>query len=140
MPAVPSVNKWLANDTQYQATTNALAKALKDYKTRMNQQLGQYDTEYNQNVSTLGTSRQAALTDTENDYAGRGILRSGVYANTTSNLMSDYNARQNRLDTGRANFRADMTSAEQDFKSEQNLANQNARQNAINRRAARYGI
>lgn len=138
--AVPSVSKWLANDTQYQATTNALNKALADYRTRMNQQLGQYDTEYNQNVSTLGTSRQAALTDTENDYASRGVLRSGVYANTTSNLMSDYNARQNRLDTGRANFRADMNAARQDFSSEQSLALQNARQNAINRRAARYGI
>lgn len=140
MAKVPGVKKWLANDTQYQATTNALQKALADYRARRLQQLGQYNTEYNQNVGNLNTSRSAALKDTENDFAGRGIIRSGMYGTSVADLQSDYNTRQNALDTGRANFRADSLAAQRDFEQEQLLAKQNARQNAINRRAARFGL
>lgn len=136
----PTVKKWLANDTTYQATINALNKALADYKARMNQQRGQYDTEYNMNLGNLNTSRRAAVDDQQNDFASRGVLRSGVYAKSLGELSSDYDARRNALDTGRANYRADLSSALRDFQTEQALAKQNARQNAINRRAARYGI
>ena len=138
--STPSVNQWLAGDTTYSATINALNKALADYRTRMLKQQGQYNTEYNMNTGNLATSRQAAVQDTENDFASRGVLRSGVYGKSQAALASDYNARQNALDVGKANFTADLTDAQIDFTAEQSLAKQQARQNAINRRAARYGI
>lgn len=137
---MPSLDKWLANDTSYKSTVTALQKALADYRARMNQQLGQYDTEYNQNVGNLTTSRRAAQNDSNNDFAGRGLMRSSMYANNMSDLASDYNARQNSLDTGRANFRADTRNAYDDFQTERNLALEQARKNAIQRRAAQYGI
>lgn len=140
MAKAPSVTKWLAGDTTYLATKSALEKALKDYKARMAQQRGQYDTEYNMNLGNLNTSRRAAVGDQQNDFASRGVLHSGVYAKSLGELQSDYDARQNALTTGRANYRADLASALKDFQTEQGLALQNARQNAINRRAAKYGI
>lgn len=138
--SVPSLDKWLANDTVYKSTINALNKALADYKARRTQQLGQYDTEYNMNLGNLNTSRSAARTDSNNDFAGRGLMRSSMYANNMADLESDYNARQNALSTGRANYRADSQNAYNDFVTERNLAVEQARKNAINRRAAQYGI
>lgn len=138
--ATPSVNQWLAGDTTYQATINALNKALTDYRTRMTQQQGQYNTEYNMNTGNLATSRRAALADQENDFASRGILRSGVFGKSNAELQSDYNTRQNALDVGKSNYVADLEAARADFTAEQALAKQQARQNAINRRAAKYGI
>ena len=134
------LNQWLANDTTYKSTLTALQKALADYRARMNQQLGQYDTEYNMNVGNLNTSRRAATNDMSNDFAGRGLMRSSMYANNQADLRSDYNARQNQLDVGRANFQADTRNAYDDFQSERDLAMEQARKNAIQRRSAQFGI
>lgn len=139
-PAPPSVDEWLAGDTAYLSTTDALQKALADYQARMNQQKGQYQTEYDTNLSNLGTSREAALADLTDDFAARGLMNSGLFLNSHSELQSDYDARQAALEQGRASFLADLDAAFADFQSEQDLTTTKAKQDALARRAAKYGL
>lgn len=139
-PAPPTVEQWLAGDTGYLSTTDAIQKALADYQARMNQQKGQYETEYNTNLGNLNTSREAAIADLTDDFAARGLMNSGLFANSRSELMSDYDARQAALEQGKSNFLADLEAALADFTSEQELIKTKAKQDAINRRAQKYGI
>jgi len=106
----------------------------------MNQQKGQYQTEYDTNLANLNQSREAAIADLTDDFAARGLMNSGLFANSRSELMSDYDARQAALEQGRSNFLADLEAAFADFTSEQELIKTKAKQDAINRRAQRYGI
>lgn len=139
-PAPPALNQFLAGDTAFQSTGDAIAKARADYIARMNQEKGQYNTEYGTNLDNLNQSRETALSDLENDFAGRGLINSGLYGNATSELMSDYDARQAALEQGKSNFLADLQSAFQDFRGEQRLTKTKAKQDAINRRAQKYGL
>lgn len=139
-PKVPTIEEWLAGDTTYKSTQDSLSKALADYLAEKNRQTGLYNTEYDTNVANLTTSRQAATTDLENDYASRGMLTSGTYADALSQLSGDYDERQNTLTRGKSNFLADLETALADFKAEQELATTNARQNALNRRIAQFGL
>lgn len=139
-PKPPSIEDWLAGDTTWLSTQDAMKKALADYQAEMERNKAQYQTEYDMNVSNLGQSRETALTDLENDYAGRGLLNSGLYADSTSQLMSDYDARQAALESGRSNFLADVLAQFQNFQSEQELARTSAKQDAINRRAQKFGL
>lgn len=139
-PAPPSVDEWLAGDTAYLSTTDALQKALADYQARMNQQKGQYQTEFDTNLGNLNTSREAAIADLTDDFAARGLMNSGLFANSRAELMSDYDARQAALEQGRSNFLADLEAAFADFQSEQELTKTKARQDALARRAQRYGL
>lgn len=139
-PKPPSIEEWLAGDTTWMSSQDAMQKALADYQAEMERNKAQYQTEFDMNVANLGQSRESALTDLENDYAGRGLINSGLYADSTSELMSDYDARQAALESGRSNFLADILSQFQNFQSEQDLARTSARQDAINRRAQKFGL
>lgn len=138
--APPSLESFLAGDTAWMSQQDQFAKALKDYETEMNRQKSVYETDYNASLDDLGVSKEAALGDLEGDFAGRGLLNSGLYADSMAQLEADYLARQTGLETGRSNFLSELTSAFTDFQSEQELATQRARQEAANRRAAKYGL
>lgn len=139
-PKPPSIDEWLAGDTTFQDQESAIKKALADYEADMNRQKGQYNTEFETNLGNIQTSQDAAQNDMLNDFASRGMLNSGVYANSLSELLADYNQRRSQLETGRSNWLADLAGAFQNFQSEQELVGQRARQDAINRRAAQFGL
>lgn len=139
-PKVPSLEEFLAGDTTWMDQQSQFEKALKDYETEMARQKGVYETDYNASLDNLGVSKEAALGDLEGDFAGRGLLNSGLYADSMAQMEADYLARQTGLETGRSNFLSELTSAFTDFQSEQELATQRARQEAANRRAAKYGV
>lgn len=139
-PAPPSIDQWLKSDSSYITQQSALSRALTDYIAQMNSQKAQYQGQYDLNLKDLGTQRETGFNDLENDYASRGLLKSGVYGQAYADLEKDFNARQAALDTARTNFLANLTTGQKNFQTEQQLTAEKAKQEAVARRAAKYNL
>lgn len=139
-PAPPSLDAFSAKDSTYQNQLAALKKALADYSAQQGQAKTQYLTGYAGDLDSLKTNRTQGLQNLEDDYASRGLLQSGLYANSLSNLNTDFDKRQAALDQARAAFLAQQSNDFTNFQSEQQLTQQQALQAAAARRAAQYGL
>lgn len=135
----PSIEAFLGSDASYQAQVAALNKALADYQAQMGTQQNQYNTNYASNIAQLGQDRTVGLADQQNDYTGRGLLHSGLYGKAAGDLNTQFDTRQSDLARARADFLANLGLDFNNFRSEQNLTQQKAKQDAIARRAAQYG-
>jgi hypothetical protein len=135
-----SINDWLNQDTTYQAQAAALAKALTDYRAQMGQQQNQYSTDYATRVNDLNINRGRSIEDQQNDFASRGQYFAGTYGKGYSDLVGDFARRQSDMDTARANFLANLSTNLNNFQDQQGVDMTSARQQAIERRAARYGV
>lgn len=130
-----AIQKYLTNDTTYQAQVAAINKALADYSANSQQSINQYNTSYGQNLYDLGVERNRSAIDQQGDFAGRGMLRSGGYAVADSERRNMYASRQSTLDMNKGAFIQNTESDLANFRSSQGLASQQAKQDAINRRA-----
>ena len=141
-PAPPpmSVEDWLAQDTTWKSQQDQFNKAWSDYQAQALQSENQYRTGYTADVNKLKTARTQAGQELESDFASRALLGSGIYAKAYTDYVNDYDARQKALDTGLSDFLANLTSQKQNYKSEQDLSLEKAKQDAINRRAASLGL
>lgn len=139
-PGPPSIDQFLAGDATYKSQADALAKALADYQNQGKLQTDQYTGTYDQNARQLKLDQKDAETNINDDYASRGLLNSGVFAKAFSDLQNQYADKQKSLDTDKANFLANLASATSNFQSDQQLQLEKAKQDAINRRAAQYGV
>lgn len=139
-PKPPTLADFLKTDSTFSMQQSALEKAKADYLAQQNKTKTQYETSYTGDLSTLGENRTAALADLENDYAGRGLLQSGLYADSLATTNNDWNKRQSALEQARAAFLSGLTDDFTNFSQEQTLTLQRAQQEAAARRAAQLGI
>lgn len=139
-PKPPSLADFLKTDSTYSMQQSALEKAKADYLAQQGKTKTQYETSYTNDLNTLGENRTAALADLENDYAGRGLLQSGLYADSLATTNNDWNKRQSALEQARAAFLSGLADDFTNFSSEQTLTLQRAQQEAAARRAAQSGI
>lgn len=138
-PVAPSVASYLQGDTTYLSQLAQLKKAYQQYLATQNNNATQYQNQYNLGLKSLGQDRTNSFQGLMDDYASRGLLNSGVYAKAYSDLQTDYNARQTQLDTQRQSFLADQATNLSNFKGDQTTSMTTAKQDAIARRAAKYG-
>ena len=68
------------------------------------------------------------------------MLGSGLYAKAYTDYTTDYDNRQKQLDTGLSDFLANLLSQTNNYKSEQDIVSEKAKQDAIARRAASMGV
>jgi hypothetical protein len=141
-PAAPpmTINDWLNQDSTYQSQEAALKKALTDYIAQQGVAQNQYTTDYATRVNDLGIQKTRGLEDQGNDYASRGMYLSGVYGKDLSNLVGDYARRQSDMDTAKSDYLANLATDRGNFQDQQQLTETNAKQNAIQRRAAQFGL
>ena len=139
-PKPPSLADFLKTDSTYSMQQSALDKAKADYLAQQGKTKTQYETSYTGDLATLGENRTAALADLENDYAGRGLLQSGLYADSLATTNNDWNKRQSALEQAKAAFLSGLTDDFTNFSTEQTLTLQRAQQEAAARRAAQSGI
>lgn len=149
-----SEQDWLAGDSAYAAQLAALQRALADTTADFTAQKSKYDVDYNDSLRTLGWRQEAegnpgswnlddlttasgrAFQNQQNDFASRGVLQSSLYGTANDNLMRSLNDQLTSVNTGRTNFLDDMTRQESTFKNENTLNQQQARAEALARRAA----
>lgn len=139
-PKPPSLSDYLGTDSTFMQQKSALEKAKADYLAQQGQSRTQYMTGYAGDLDTLKKNRVQSLGDLENDYAGRGLLQSGLYADSMSDMNQDFDKRTGSLESAKAAFLAQLAQDLTNFTSEQGLTLTKAQQEAAARRAASYGI
>lgn len=139
-PPPPSLAQFLGKDTTYLGQLSQLKKALADYMLQQGNARTKYQTDYTGNTATLKQNRDTGFKGLQDDYAARGLMTSGLYANALSEFNTDYDKQQSELDKARAAYLASLSSDLTNFKSEQQIAQEKAKQEAAARRAAQYSL
>ena len=97
------------------------------------QNLGLIDTDYNAELASLGRQRDDSLTNTKEEAASAGRLRSTPYSNATEKVRTRYTEGAGRLGRRRNQTRAGIYQASKAAREQYDLSKNDARQNAINR-------
>lgn len=139
-PAADALNRWLAGDTTYQQQLAEFNKSQNDYAGTYNTQVSQTNRDYAQTQRELNNQAQQDRMDQQNDFAGRGILHSGVYAQALGKYNRDLQTKVNNLTTGKVDKLGDLGTQRQSFLSSLRLQRNAAKQDAIRRRAQTLGI
>lgn len=134
-PAAPTVDQYLAGDTVYQQQLAAIHRALADQQTSQSSAQNDYLATYGQNQHDIQTEQTRAIPQQQDDYAGRGLFHSGLYAKAAGDMISDYSDRNAKLDLAKQQYLTGLQQQGQNFASQQDLAQQKAMQDAISRRA-----
>ncbi|MFG2268133.1 hypothetical protein, partial [Streptomyces sp. NPDC048720] len=132
--------KYLAGDTTYQQQLSDYNKSKADYNANYNRQTGIINRDYA--ASTRQLNRQGAQDrlDQQNDFAGRGILHSGVFAKALGDYNTDFNERMQALNYGKTDQLGDLGAQRKSFLQQLQMEINNAKQDALRRRAAQLGI
>lgn len=137
---VPTDAAFLAKDSTYLAQLAAMNKALADYRSQMGQSENQYNTDYASRVNDLNINRDESLNNQADDFASRGMYTSGVYGHDRSDLLGNFSRRQADMDTARSNYLSGLQSNYANFQGDQGVSMTQAKQDALARRAAQYGL
>lgn len=155
---------YLAGDAQYQAQLAALMKALQDTEADFGAQKGRYETDFGESLRGLGwtpemaddpstptineaapgawnmqdqnTASGRALTNQQNDFASRGMLQSSLFGRANDDLMRSLNDQLGGMQTGRTSFLDDLARQQSAYKTDNTSQQQQARAEALARRAA----
>lgn len=134
------LNKYLAGDVTYQQQLSDFQRAFAEYMAQFNRQTQITNRDYNESNRALQRQGMQDRSDQQNDFAGRGVLRSGVFAKALGDYNTDFNQRVKALQTGQTDKLSDLTSQKQNFNRQLDLEKNNAKQDAIRRRAQKLGI
>jgi hypothetical protein len=129
-----SIDDYLAKDTAYNSQKSAYQKALADYAAQMQAEQGKYSGEYDAQTKQLGLDRTEGLTNLKDDYASRGLIQSGVYADALGDLNTKYDTSAADLERAKQAYMSDLTTGQQNFQTTQQTLLEKARQDALNRR------
>lgn len=138
--AKSSAAKWLAGDTTYQQQTSNFKKSKSDYESQYKRQRGITERDYSEMVRSMNRQGDSDRDDQANDFAGRGILRSGVFAKALGDYNTEFNEKMKNLLTGKSDKLGDLDMQRTNFLRQLTLEQNAARQDALRRRAAQLGI
>ena len=133
-PPPISVKDFIAGDNTYQTQNNAYKKAMADYAAQMMSERNKYNGEYDAQVKQLGLDRTTGLEDLQNDYASRGLLTSGVYADAMGDFNKKFDTSLGDLSRAKTAYMDDLTTGQTNFSATQKALLDKAYQDALNRR------
>lgn len=132
--------KYLAGDTTYQRQLSDYNRSKADYEANYKRQTGIVSRDYGQSARDLNRQGAQDRIDQQNDFAGRGILHSGVFAKALGDYNTEFNSRYTNLQRGKTDQIGDMVAQRRSFLTQLAIEQANAREDALRRRAAKLGI
>jgi hypothetical protein len=135
-----ATQKYLAGDTTYQQQLADYNKSKAEYESNYKRQSSIVNRDYAESQRALNRQGAQDRIDQQNDFAGRGILHSGVFAKALGDYNTDFNSRIKQLTTGKTDQLGDLGAQRSSFLRQLQIEQNNAREDAIRRRAARLGI
>jgi hypothetical protein len=138
--ATSALQKYLAGDTTYQQQLAEYNQEENAY--RQNQQRQDQITNRDFSTTQRSMNRQADV-DRQNqqyDFAGRGILHSGVFAKALGDYNTDFQTKMNNLIQGKNDTLTESQANLNDFLRSLALQKNSAKQDAIRRRQASLGL
>lgn len=134
------LEKWLAGDVTYQQQLADFNRSKGEYESNFKRQQGIINRDYDESQRALNLQGQRDRVDQQNDFAGRGILHSGVFAKALGDYNTDFNQRYKALTTGRTDRLGDLGAQRTNFLNQLGMERNAAKQDAIRRRAQKLGI
>jgi hypothetical protein len=133
-------NAFLGADVGYQDQLRQFAKALTDFQSDVTRRQGNINTDFGTSSKALGDQRGLDLKNIETDFGSRGLLRSGLYGTAVGDYEKEYGQRLSELTTNKNQTLAQLLQEGNQFKTQQELQKQAAREAALRRRAEGMGI
>lgn len=139
-PGPPSINTYLGTDSAYQQAVSGGKRSMADFISDLTRRRGEATTQFNQTTSSMEHDRDQQLEDLRNEFASRGLIQSGLYGQEQGKFQQKFTEQQQALSQQQAALLADLLSQQTNYKREQDMALQSAKQEALLRRAQKYNI
>lgn len=153
-----SDDEWLAQDSQYKSAVSALEQKLRDFEVENASTREKGTQDYDNSLLRLGwikpteaggagswnqedrsTSYGNAYQGQMGDFASRGLLQSTLYDQARNDMLGNFNRQRTDMDTAQTNFLEELARALSAQKSDTQLGRDQARVQALARRAAAEG-
>lgn len=164
-PPPPSIDDYLGADPLYKSQTSALEEALKRFQAEVGgldasgkwvngAQGNAYEQDFNRNLNDLGwdsesnswdqndklTSYGSSYGNQIDDFASRGMLESSAYQEAVNNLLRGFTDQKSNMEQGKNTYMGDLLEQFKTAQSDTNTGRDQARTEAIYRRAQEYGL
>jgi hypothetical protein len=127
-------------DSTYNDQANALSKAASDYAAQVAAQKQQATQQYDWNLADSNRVSGVDQYNMVNDFAGRGVLNSGLYAKSEDDRQANVTRQQQQMALALQNQLSGYNNDLANFQSENAIALNKAKADAIARQAAKIGI
>jgi hypothetical protein len=118
----------------------AFAKSLADFRADQNLDQQDYLTNYNNTYRDIGLAKGDASKNLEDDYASRGLLKSGLYNTALGELNQQYQNQYTDLDKQKAGYLANLAQELTKYNNGLGVQKGNAYNEAVRRRAEQYNL
>lgn len=139
-PKAPALDTYLRSDANYQNQLRTFAQALAEFQAGQQRTTAQDNTSWQGATRQLGEQKVKDLAGIMNDFASRGMLKSGLYGQGVADYTKTYQNNLNDLNTGHSNALRDLSTANVNFQKDQAIQSAQARADAAARRAAQFGL
>lgn len=137
---IQNIEAFLGADTGYQQQLRSFNQALQDFLADVTRRRGTLETDFGTSSKAMEDQRIRDLDSLKDDYGARGLGRSGLYADAVGDYETEYGTRMSDLQRRQDEALAMLTQEEGNYKTQQELKTQQAKEQAIARRAAQYGL
>lgn len=134
------VQDYLAGDITYKSQLADLQRNLENYRTEYRGNVGDVNDSFADTLQKMQRERHRSLTDIGEDFAGRGLLHSGLNAKAQSDYNDEFNIRRNDLRTDQSQQLEDLLTNRKLFTEQTRTTRRNARSEALRRRAQKLGL
>jgi hypothetical protein len=110
-----ALDKWLAGDDTYQQQLSNYNKEKSDYDSQYNRQKQIVGRDYSTTQRQMNKQAVDDRTTQANDFAGRGVLHSGVYAKALGDFNADFNTKMTNLTQGKTDSLGDLSTDRTNF-------------------------
>jgi hypothetical protein len=141
IPEVPTgIEAYLGTDAEYQQALSGGNRALKDYLSELGRRRGEAGTQFGQTKGSMERDRRRSLDDMREEFASRGLIHSGLFGKEQGDFQEKFSEQVNALEQQQAGLMGDLLSQETNYRRENDLARQQAKQEALLRRAQKYNL
>lgn len=139
-PKPPSISKFLAGDELFQQAIRGGNRTLQDFLSELNRRRGEAKTGFSQSQEQMEKDRVRQLDQMKQEFASRGLIHSGLFGQEQGKFQEDFQTQMQQLEQANTQLLSDILAQETNAKREQELAKELARQEALQRRAAKFNI
>ena len=139
-PKAPGINQYLASDSGYQSGLSELMKTLQQFQTGNAQNQNDVRSAFQTAMERMGQEREQSLKSLQEDFASRGLLQSGLYAQSNSDYDTEYQNRIADLTKDQEGQLGALSTEASNFQGLNESQKAALKQAAIQRRADKYNI
>lgn len=139
-PNPPSISSYLGADDIYQQALRGSRRGLADFLSQLERSRGEAGVSFEQTSEQLEEDRVRQLERMRDEFAARGLIHSGLFAEEQGNFQEAFQQQMQQLEQQQASLMADFLSQETNFRRESGQAKEVAKQEALARRANRFDI